>query len=252
MYAMYVWVTVGKSQKKQGHSNFMWCLVVSAVSSAWTAWTECNGPMIGRYLPTSFLASGAGWKGRRPSRSQPANGSSPQWNWQVNHTTLLQQIMPWQMPRPMLIASTTSLLLACALSRHLLGCINSCKNEKKFHALGNYFDSSTLKNRYTPVNWQSDGKWTPWRCISYWKWWYSIAVSLPEGNHPNTTLSNFCFLGQLADRWIPSKEMLFKWKRTDWLYSGWWFQIFFVYFPLPGEKFQFDHKYFFKWVESTD
>ena len=98
------------SKKKQGHSNFMWCLVVSAVSSAWTAWTECTG---------------AGWKGRRPSRSQPANGSSPQWNWQVNHTTLLQQIMPWQMPRPMLIASTTSLLLACALSRHLLGCINS-------------------------------------------------------------------------------------------------------------------------------
>ena len=191
--------------KKTGPLQFHVMFGSSAVSSAWTAWTECTG----RWSADIFrlpIASGAGWKGRRPSRSQPANGSSPQWNWQMNHTTLLQQIMPWQMPRPMLIASTTSLLLACALSRHLLGCINSCKNEKKFHALGNYFDSSTLKNRYTPVNWQSDGKWTPWRCISYWKWWYSIAVSLPGGNHPNTTLSNFCFLGQLADWQVNSVQ----------------------------------------------
>lgn len=45
--------------------------------------------MIGRYLPTSFLASGAGWKGRRPSRSQPANGSSPQWNWQEQPYNLI-------------------------------------------------------------------------------------------------------------------------------------------------------------------
>ena len=22
----------------------------------------------------------------------------------------------------------------------------------------------------------SNGKWTLWRCISYWKWWYSIAM----------------------------------------------------------------------------
>ena len=29
---------------------------------------------------------------------------------------------------------------------------------------------------YTPVNEHSNWKWTLWRCISYWKWGYSIAM----------------------------------------------------------------------------
>ena len=29
---------------------------------------------------------------------------------------------------------------------------------------------------YTPVNWHSNGKWTLWRCISYWRWGYFIAM----------------------------------------------------------------------------
>ena len=31
---------------------------------------------------------------------------------------------------------------------------------------------------YTPVNSHSNGKWTLWRCISYWTWWCSIAMSI--------------------------------------------------------------------------
>ena len=30
--------------------------------------------------------------------------------------------------------------------------------------------------QYTPVNEHSNGKWTFWRCISFGKWWYSIAM----------------------------------------------------------------------------
>ena len=29
---------------------------------------------------------------------------------------------------------------------------------------------------YTPLNEHSNGKWTLWRCVSYWKWGYSIAI----------------------------------------------------------------------------
>ena len=29
---------------------------------------------------------------------------------------------------------------------------------------------------YIPVNQHSNGKWTLWRCITYWKWGYSIAM----------------------------------------------------------------------------
>ena len=34
----------------------------------------------------------------------------------------------------------------------------------------------TTTDNYIPVNKHSNGKWTIWRCISYWKWWCSIAM----------------------------------------------------------------------------
>ncbi len=33
-----------------------------------------------------------------------------------------------------------------------------------------------ISNEYTPVNKHSNGTCTIWRCISYWKWGYSIAM----------------------------------------------------------------------------
>ena len=35
---------------------------------------------------------------------------------------------------------------------------------------------STILRGYTAVNSPSNGKWTLWRCISYWEWWFSIAM----------------------------------------------------------------------------
>ena len=47
--------------------------------------------------------------------------------------------------------------------------------------LGSIF-SENKTNKYTLVNWHSNGTWTLWRCISYWEWGYSIAMLvLPEG-----------------------------------------------------------------------
>ena len=31
-------------------------------------------------------------------------------------------------------------------------------------------------------------------------------------------------------------------------FSGWWFQIFFIFTPIPGEMIQFDLRIFFRWV----
>ena len=39
-----------------------------------------------------------------------------------------------------------------------------------------YFSNCNLMVIYTLVNQRSNGKWTLWRCISYWKLWCSIAM----------------------------------------------------------------------------
>ena len=40
---------------------------------------------------------------------------------------------------------------------------------------------TSWKIRYTPVNEHSNGKWTHWRCISYWTWGYSTAMLVYQG-----------------------------------------------------------------------
>ena len=91
------------------------------------------------------------------------------------------------------------------------------------------------KSRYTPVNWHSNGKWAISRCISYWKWGYSIAKLV----YQRVMVSKIFHFHQ--DPW--RNDPLWRSYFSD---EGFSPRIAFL------DLFSRRGSYFFRWVETTN